>query len=365
MVARLRAAGAIVVGKTNTPEFGLGSHTFNEVYGVTKNPYDHSVTCGGSSGGAAVALATGMLMIADGSDMMGSLRNPAGWNNVYGLRPSWGLIPSQPDGDTFLHQLATLGPMARNPDDLSLLLDVMAAPDQYQPHGSTQYFHPTGIDETLENIRLAWLEDWGGQLPMEDGIIAICQQAMQTFESLGARIDRPPPPFNAEAMFQSWIALRSWQVGVKLEPYIRSKNQIKATAIWEFENGQSLSAFNVHAASCVRSDWFRTATELLDEYDAFVLPTAQVWPFETTIEYPTQIGETKMDTYHRWMQVMVPASLAGLPALAVPAGFSVAGLPMGLQLVGRRGADRHLIAIASRYHASTNWPERQPPTIEE
>ncbi len=365
IVARLRAAGAIIVGKTNTPEFGLGSHTFNTVYGVTKNPYDHSVTCGGSSGGAAVAVATGMLMLADGSDMMGSLRNPAGWNNVYGLRPTWGLVPNQPDGDIFLHQLATSGPIARNPDDISLLLDVMATPDPYQPHGGIQAAKVPEIGETLKNIRLAWLGDWDGQFPLEEGILTVCHNALGAFERLGARIDNLVPPFDAEDMFQSWVVLRSWQVGVKLEPYIHRKDQIKATAIWEFEKAQALSAFDVHAASCIRSHWFRTATELLNEYDALVLPTAQVWPFETTFEYPPRIGEITMDTYHRWMHVMVPASLAGLPALAVPAGFSNAGLPMGIQLIGRRGADRHLIAIARRYHAFTNWPGRHPPTLEE
>ncbi len=361
LAERLRAAGAILIGKTNVPEFGLGSHTFNPVYGVTRNPYDLSLSCGGSSGGAAVALATGMLALADGSDMMGSLRNPAGWCNVYGFRPGWGVVPSEPLGDTFLHQLATLGPMARNPGDLALLLDVLAGRDPRQPHGvDWTPVHPLE-PAPMAGKRLAWLGDWGGAFPMEAGILDTCEAALNAFTDQGAVVETPAPPFDAERMFQSWATLRSWQVGAGLDVLAAQGGALKDTAVWELERGRALGAFEVHAASIVRSEWFKTAAAFLDDYDAILLPTAQVWPFSTDIAYPTEIAGRTMDTYHRWMHVVVPASLIGLPALAVPAGFGDNGLPMGLQIIGPRGGDADILRIGAAYHEATGWPERRPP----
>ncbi|WP_050931275.1 amidase [Aestuariivita boseongensis] len=363
MVARMRAAGAILIGKTNTPEFGLGSHTFNPVHGVTRNPYNTGLSCGGSSGGAAVALATGMTLLADGSDMMGSLRNPAGWNNVYGFRPSWGLVPSEPLGDTFLHQLSTLGPMARSPEDIGLLLDVIAGPDPRQPHNMVHEPVSPVSALSLSGVRIAWMRDWDGAFPMEEGVLDTCEAAIKVLRDLGAEVDTPKAPFDAEAMFQSWATLRSWQVGVGLDVLAAQGGTLKDTAIWELERGRALSGFEVHAASVVRSDWFQSATQFFETYDAFVLPTAQVWPFSNDIDYPREIAGVAMDTYHRWMAAMVPASLLGLPALAAPAGFGQNGLPMGIQLIGPRGSDGKLLRLGAAYHAATQWPDKRPPEL--
>lgn len=360
IAARMRAAGAILIGKTNTPEFGLGSHTFNPVYGATRNPYNAARTCGGSSGGAAVTLATGMLTLADGSDMMGSLRNPAAWNNVYGFRPSWGLVPSDPVGDSFLHQLSTLGPMARSPGDIGLLLDVIAGSDPRlplnAPHGAVSPVEP--LD--LTGMRIGWLADWGGAFPLEEGVLDLCETALGVFGQLGAHIERIPPPFDAEAMWDSWITLRSWSVASGLEPLSQNRDALKDSAQWELDRGLALSAMQVHQASVVRSDWFRKAVEVFDHYDALILPAAQVWPFDVNLPYPTEISGRAMDTYHRWMHVTVPVSLIGLPCLAVPAGFGAQGLPMGLQLFGPRGSDARLLSIGAAYHAATEWPQRRP-----
>ncbi|MCB1314037.1 MAG: amidase [Sedimentitalea sp.] len=360
IAARMRAAGAILIGKTNSPEFGLGSHSFNPVYGATRNPYDPARSCGGSSGGAAVALATGMVALADGSDMMGSLRNPAAWNNVYGLRPSWGRVPGDPVGDTFLHQLATLGPMARSPGDLAVLLDVISGPDPRLPHGHD--CPPTAPLEPAEpkGLRIGWLGDWGGAFPMEAGILDLCRDALRVLEGLGCTVEPVAPPFSAEAMWDSWVTLRHWQVAAGLAPLIAQKAQLKETAIWEVESGMALSAMEVHRASVTRSDWFRTAAALFETYDALVLPSAQVWPFDVDLPYPAEIAGRAMDTYHRWMQVVVPVSLIGLPALAMPAGFGAAGLPMGLQLFGPRGGDAALLRLGAAYHAATEWPQKRP-----
>ena len=212
MVSRMRAAGAIIIGKTNTPEFGLGSHTFNPVHGATRNPYDLSCSAGGSSGGAAAAVACRMLPVADGSDMMGSLRNPAAWNNIYGFRPSWGRVPSEPHGETFLHQLATNGPMGRSPRDIAALLDVQSGPDPRQPHGYPAEPALPGIGTPVEGARVGWLGDWGGAYPMEDGLLDLAEAALPQLRSLGLTMEPVAPPFGASKIWEAWITLRSWAV---------------------------------------------------------------------------------------------------------------------------------------------------------
>lgn len=357
LVSRMRAAGAVVIGKSNTPEFGLGSHTYNPVHGVTCNPWDRTKSAGGSSGGATAALATGMVALADGSDMMGSLRNPAGWANIYGLRPSWSLVPSEPKGDTFLHQLSTAGPMARSPEDLALLLKVMAGPDDRQPHGAN--LRPAATPK-----RVAWLGDWGGQLPMEDGVIATSEAALGLFSDLGVVVESLPAPFDRDRLWEAWTTLRSWQVTTSIAPMMANKEmraKLKPAAIWEAERGLALTAMDVHRASITRSAWFERASELFETYDAFLLPTAQVWPFAVELDWPKEIAGIAMDTYHRWMEVTVPASILGLPTLAVPAGFSDVGLPMGLQIVGPRGADLGLLELGKRWHEAAPWISRRPP----
>lgn len=360
IAARMRAAGAILIGKTNSPEFGLGSHTFNPVYGATRNPYDATRTCGGSSGGAAVALATGMVTLADGSDMMGSLRNPAAWNNVYGFRPSWGRVPSEPVGDGYLHQLSTLGPMARSPEDLGLLLDVISGPDPLQPLTTTSSPVSPVQPAEVAGTRIGWLGNWGGAFPMEAGVLDLCRDALAVFEAQGAVVEDLAPPFDAEQMWDSWITLRSWSVAAGLLPLRDKAATLKDTAQWELERGLNLTALQVHHASVVRSDWYRRAIEVFDRYDALVLPAAQVWPFEIDTPYPTEITGQVMDTYHRWMHVTLPVSLIGLPCLAAPAGFGAAGLPMGFQLFGPKGADSRLLSLGAAYHAATDWPTKRP-----
>ncbi|MEM6759176.1 MAG: amidase [Pseudomonadota bacterium] len=368
VVARLRAAGAIVIGKTNTPAFGLGSHSTNPVFGPTRNPYDQARTAGGSSGGAGVALATGMLSIADGSDMMGSLRNPAGWNNVYGMRPSWGLVPSEPVGDAFLHQMSTNGPMARCPRDLAALLDTMSGHDPRQPHGQMPAPHALrDIDKDVSGMRIGWLADWGGAYAMEDGILGLCSNALRQMATMGMTVEACAPPFDRDAMWHAWTTLRSFAVAGGLLPLYAdaaSRAALNPQAIWEIEQGQALSAMAVHQASLTRTQWFATSATLFDSYDVLALPTAQMWPFDVTLDWPREIAGQGMDTYHRWMEVVVPASLIGLPVVAVPVGFGGPhDLPMGLQLIGRRGSDAQLLQLAARWHQATNWPGARPPTL--
>ncbi len=366
MVARLRQAGAIVIGKTNTPEFGLGSQTFNPVHGVTSNPYDLSRTCGGSSGGAAVALATGMLSVADGSDMMGSLRNPAAWCNVYGMRPTVGLVPSEPKGETFLQHLATNGPMARCPKDLALLLDTMSGPDPRQPFSISIPRAAPEITADVTGRKIAWMGDWGGAFPYEPGISELCAGALSQLSDIGCRIEDCAPPHPIEAIWESWVGLRHYAIACGLSPLfedLEARARLKATAQWEIENGLKLSGQDVHRLSSLRSAWYARAAELFESHDVLALPSAQVWPFDHGTEYPSEIAGRAMDTYHRWMQVVTPASLIGLPVVNIPIGFGANGLPMGMQLIGRRGDDGALLQMAQAWHEATNWPSQRPPEL--
>jgi amidase len=359
-VARLRAAGALFIGKTNVPEFGLGSHSYNPVHGVTRNPFDGARTAGGSSGGAGAALALGLVTLADGSDMMGSLRNPAGWNNVYGFRPSWGVVPREVGSESFWQQLSTIGPMARSPRDCALLLQVMAAQEAGVP------FNMPVQDWTLPprcevaGLRVGWLGDWDGAMPMEAGIMPLCEAGLAVLADLGAEVQPVAAPFDAEAMFQSWSDLRAFALAGELAGLYQqegTRERLKSEAQWEVRRGLEMDPMALHRANRVRADWFATAAEMFARFDVLALPVAQCFPFAAEWDWPQEIAGVAMDSYHRWMQVMVPASLLGLPAISVPVGFDARGLPMGVQLIGAKGADRRVLEVAQAYHEATQWPQ--------
>lgn len=363
LAARMRAAGAIFIGKTNTPEWGHGSHSFNPVHGATRNPYDLRLTAGGSSGGAAAALAARMTAVADGSDMMGSLRNPAAFCNVYGLRPSWGLVPGDAEGDRYLHTLATEGPMARTIEDLARLLTVQSGPNPQTPFPRPTLDFAANLQADLRGKRIGWLGDWGGAYGTEPGILDLCQSALAVFEDQGAVVEHLAPPFPAEKLWSAWTTLRAMLNANAFRPVYSDpakRARLKPETLWEIEQGQTLSAEAVYGASTIRSRWYAHAARLFDRFDALVLPSAQVWPFPVEWRWPQGINGKPMDTYHRWMEVVIPASLIGLPALALPAGFGPTGLPMGLQLIGRDGGDAALLAMGQAYHLATDWPAHQP-----
>ena len=366
LARRMRAAGAIFIGKTNTPEFGLGSHTFNPVFGATLNPYDLGASAGGSSGGAAAALAARMLPVADGSDMMGSLRNPAAFCNVYGFRPTWGLVPGDAEGDTFMATLATEGPMGRTVADVARLLDVQAGRNPEVPFDRAGAGLAAGLDADPTGLRIGWLGDWGGAYPCEPGILDLCAAALREFESMGCTVEPLPPPFPAEQLWQAWVTLRAFlNAGGKraLHDDPAKRARLKPEAVWEIEQGLHLSAQAVYEASVIRSRWYAQAARLFERFDALVLPSAQVWPFAASLRHPAAVGGRPLDTYHRWMEIVVPVSLAGLPCLAVPAGFGARGLPMGMQLFGPAGADARILALGQAWHRATDWPGRRPPPM--
>jgi amidase len=290
--------------------------------------------------------------------------NPAGWNNVYGMRPSWGRVPDDPGGETYLHPLGTDGPMARSPRDLAALLEAMAGPEPRVPFCLPKQGFLEGIDSPVAGRRIAWLGDWGGVYPFEPGILELCASALAGFGDLGVTVEALEPPFAATDLWQSWMDLRAFRNASNLGPLYddpRHRPQLKATLLWEIEQGRALTLEAVERASLIRSRWYARAAELFESFDAVALPTAQVWPFPIDREYPTEIAGRAMDTYHRWMEAMIPASLIGLPAISVPAGFGENGLPMGLQLIGRHGADAELLQLAHAWHQATDWPNRRPP----
>jgi amidase len=366
LAARMRAAGAIFIGKTNTPEWGHGSHSFNPLHGVTRNPYDLTRSAGGSSGGAAAGLAARMLPVADGSDMMGSLRNPAAFCNVYGFRPSWGLVPGDAEGDTYLATLATEGPMGRSIEDIARLLTVQAGENPEVPFGREATDYAAELHGDLRGKRIAWLGDWGGAYAMEPGILELCESGLAVLRDLGARVEAIAPPFPAAKLWQAWVTLRAMlnAGGFKAIYEDEAKRaQLKPETIWEIEQGRGLSAQAVYDASVIRSRYYAHMARLFQNFDAVVLPTAQVWPFPAEWRWPHSINGVAMDTYHRWMEVVIPISLIGLPALSLPLGFGKQGLPMGMQLAGPVGGDAAILAMGQAYHLATDWPGKSPPKL--
>jgi amidase len=367
MVERLRNAGAIFIGKTNTPEFGLGSHTYNPVYGITRNAYDQSRSAGGSSGGAAVALALRMVPLADGSDYGGSLRNPAGWNNVFGFRTSIGRVPADTH-DAWLPSMGVAGPMARNVTDLALLLSVQAGYDARAPlsidGGGTTFRDRLQLD--CKGKRIAWGGDLGGHTPLEPGVQAVCQAALKTFESLGCIVEEALPDYDLEAVWRSVVQLRGWQLGSALLPYYNDPAKralLKPEAIFEVETGLKLSAYDITAASVVRTDWYQAVRGFFARYDFFVLPTAQLFPFPADLHWPDQIAGSKMASYHEWLKAMLLVSMAGGPALAVPAGFSSQGLPIGLQIIAANRSEFECLQLAHAYDTATRWTSTRAPAL--
>ena len=354
MAHRMKAAGCIVIGKTNTPEFGMGSHTFNSVFGMTRNPYDLTKTPGGSSGGAAVGLATRMLPLADGSDFMGSLRNPAGWCNVFGMRPSVGRVPMWPATDAYLSQLSTEGPMARTVHDLALLLNTQAGPDARSPLSLTSKIDFSLSLDRLDcnNVKIGWLNNLSGYLAFDSGISGVCEEALKRFEGLGCGVTPADLGYPPEKVWQAWLVWRRALTGARIAPFLvnpKSREHIKPEALWEHDQAATLTGSEWMNASIQRTAFYQHMLSLFEQYDFLVLPSAQVWPFDVAQRWPQQINGVAMDTYHRWMEVTIYATFAGLPAISVPAGFDARGLPMGLQIIGKPQADLAVLQLAAAY----------------
>ncbi len=367
VVDRMRKSGAVFIGKTNTPEFGLGSHTFNPVYGATRNAFDQSRSAGGSSGGAAVSLALRMLPVADGTDYGGSLRNPAGWNNIFGFRSSYGVVPA-PGPDVWLPSMSITGPMARNVTDLAMLLSVQAGYDARAPlsvpEDARPYRAPLASD--VKGKRIAWLGDLGGWAPYEAGVLDTCRAALKTFESLGCAVEEAMPDQPPEPAWQAFIKLRQWQQGGGLLAFYKDpakRAQLKPEAIWEIEGGLKLSAFDISAASAARTAWSASVQRLFARYDYLIMPTAQLFPFAVEETWPHSLGGQTMQTYHEWMKAVCMITLTGCPSLAAPAGFGANDLPIGIQIIAPVHHEMDCLRLALAYEKANDWTAKRLPPL--
>ena len=379
MAARMKAAGCIVVGKTNVPELTLGSHTYNALFGATRNAWDDAVSAGGSSGGAAVALALRLLPAADGSDFMGSLRNPAAWNNVYGLRPSAGRVPMWPARDVYIAQMATEGPMARSVLDLARLLAVQAGHDERVPLSLGDAPGTAFLDAdaaaggeraaaAARGLRVGWLGDLSGRLATEAGVLDACEDALGRYARAGAQVEPIALGFDADALWDCWLAWRRALTAPKVAAALQlpgaTRESLRPVALWEHDEAQGLTAAGLMQASAVRSAFHAHLLGLFGRHDVLALPAAQVWPFPVGEHWPREIAGRAMDTYHRWMETTIYATLGGLPAISVPAGFDPTGRwPTGVQLIGRPRGDAALLRAAAAWEAAVagDWLARRPP----
>jgi amidase len=359
IVTRIRAAGAVTCGKTNTPEFGAGSQTFNTVFGATRNPYDVTKTCGGSSGGAAVALACGMVPIADGSDTGGSLRNPAAFCNVVGMRPSPGRVPRAASWSP----LSVSGPMARTVADVALFLSAIAGYDPASPlsirEDGSQF--RGSLDRDFKGVRVGWWKSLGG-IPFEAETRRVVDAQRRVFENLGCIVEDAEPDFSG--VDQAFPALRYAENYASYAALVRQRPEwVKDTIKYEIAEAERMTAADVGQALARQARMYVQSREFFERFDYFILPVTQVAPFDLSVPYPTEIAGTVLSTYIDWMRSCWYISLMANPAISVPAGFTAAGLPVGIQIVGRHNGDHSLLQIAHAFEQATRYGERRPRLI--
>lgn len=362
LVERIRNAGAICLGKTNTPEFGAGSQTFNAVFGATKNPHDLTKTCGGSSGGAAVSLACGMIPIADGSDSGGSLRNPAAFCGVVGFRTAPGRVAHAAQGDAW-STLSVSGPMARNVPDLALLLSAMAGPDPRCPISITEPGSRFAghLDRSFQGVRVAWFRDMGG-IPFDRKVLGLVNAQRKVFESLGCIVEEAEPDWTGA--LEGYDTLRAWGYASSQAENIRlHRDLVKDTIQWEVERGSKLSAADISHAHTLRSKAWDNMRIFQERYEYFIAPTSQLPPFDVTQPYPTEVAGVKMSTYSEWMKSCMLISALENPSLSLPCGFTDEGLPVGLQIVGRHRDEWSVLQLAHAFEQATPGTRRRPAIV--
>lgn len=358
LVERLRQAGAIPIGKTNTPEFAMGSHTYNKVYGTTYNPYDLTKSAGGSSGGAAASLATGMLPIADGSDLGGSLRNPANFNNIVALRPTVGLVPTAPNMFPLLG-FAVNGPMARSVADTAFLLSVMAGPDPRDPgcgeSNPSAFAKP--LDRRLRGTRVAWCPDLGG-LPLDPRVRAVLDRQRKTFEALGCAVEEACPDLTGA----DWIflTLRRWRTAATLGPLLSDRDRLKPEAVGEIEAGLKVTGADVARAMILHGELMERVRRFEEKYEFTICAVNQLPPFDAALDWPKTIDGVAMEHYVSWMKSAYWISTTFRPAISVPAGFTPDGLPVGVQIVGRYRDDFGVLQIGHAFEQATGVGKKRP-----
>jgi amidase len=360
IVERLKAEGAITIGKTNTPEFGAGSNTFNKVFGATRNPYDLTKTAGGSSGGAAAAVACGMLPFADGSDLAASLRNPGNYCNVVGFRPTPGRVPTYPAANAWGTQ-SVLGPIARTVEDAAFLLSAMAGPDRRAPVSISEpgSNFARSLKRNFRKVRVAWTRDFGN-LPVEPAVMKVLEQQRKVFASLGCVVEEACPDFTGAT--EAFETLRAVSFAQRYSPLLRTHRALfKDTVIWNIEQGLALDGAKIGRAEVLRSELFHRMRSFLEKYEFLLAPVNQLPPFPVDTEYPTEIAGVKLGNYLDWMKSCYYVTITSHPAISVPAGFTPEGLPVGLQIVGRYRDDFGVLQLAHAFEKMTEVWQRRPP----
>ena len=359
LVERLKAAGAITLGKTNTPEFGAGSNTFNKVFGATRNPHDPSKTAGGSSGGAAAAVASGMLPFADGSDLAASLRNPGNYCNVVGFRPTPGRVPSWPAANAWDTQ-PVIGPIARTVEDAAFLLSAMAGPDARAPVsiGEPGSIFAKSLKRNFRKLRVAWTRDFGG-LPVEPAVTNVLEKQRKVLESLGCVVEEACPDFTGAT--EAFETLRAVSFSLRYAPLLKTHRALlKDTVIWNIEQGLALDGARIGRAEGLRTEFYQRMRTFLEKYEFLLAPVNQLPPFPVEMEYPTEIAGVTLGNYLDWMKSCYYVTITSHPAISVPAGFTPGGLPVGLQIVGRYRDDFGVLQLAHAFEQATEVWKRRP-----
>lgn len=364
VVERLKAAGAIVVGKTNTPEFGAGGNTFNAVFGATRNPWNPALTCGGSTGGGAVALATGMGPLAQGSDLGGSLRTPASFCGVVGFRTTPGLVPVYPT-DLAWDSLSVAGPMARTVADVALMLSVIAGPDDRAPLSyevDTSQFLDAVKQPSITGWRIAWSPDLDGLIPVDVEVARVAETATRVFASLGARVDAACPDFgevNDIVLGTRGVSM----VAHHADRLPRWRDVMQKGLVWNVDQGLALTPREIAEAEKLRTVLWQRVRQFMEGYDLLITPTVAVQPFPVEQPYPTEINGKPLDNYTQWFFLTYAISVVGLPAITVPCGFTANGLPVGLQIIGRRRQEAAVLRAAAALEVAAPWADKRPPIL--
>ncbi len=367
IVERLKKSGAIIIGKTNTAELGIGGHTTNRLFGPTSNPYDISKSAAGSSGGAGAAVAAGLLPFADGTDMMGSCRAPAAFANIYGFRPTTGLIPTDRSNEKKLYNfpvLTTPGCFAKTPDDMSLLLDCIIGSDPLDPFSinlNSSFKENLNMGDNFSNLKLCWLSDINGEYNFEDGIIEMCEKKLKDLNEYNLEIELLKSKISTNDLWESWNTLRAKSIfDDTISMKIDDIKKMTPQAIWEYEKGEKVKIDDINKALKQKFNCVKEIDEIFKKYDFLILPSAQVFPFDKNLQYPKKINENNLDTYHRWIEVFIMSSLLDLPTITVPVGFNKKGLPMGMQIIGKKFNDLKLLAFAKSYEECFNFSKINP-----
>ena len=364
-VSRLIDKGAIVIGKTNTAELGVGGHTTNRLFGPTSNVYDLSKSAAGSSGGASSAVAAGLLPFADGTDQMGSCRGPAAYANIYGFRPTPGLISTDRTGQkNNLPILTTPGCFARNPNDMSILLDEIVGSDSLDRFS----FDIEGLfknqkisDKEFSAFRVGWLSNMNGEYNIEKEILEICENKLKELEKINIKVEELKPKINNEFLWKSWTTLRAKSIYEDtLAMNILDVNSMTFQAIWEYNKGKEINSEDIQSAIDQKQKCLNQIDLIFGNFDFLALPSAQVYPFDKNLQFPKNINGIELDTYHRWLEVFILSSLLDLPTVTIPVGFNKNGMPMGIQIIGRNKDDLKLFSFAIKYEDAFNYSKIKP-----